>query len=148
MRNILGKFQIRKLFFFGIAGLIALVFIGTAVFLYAKSIEDPIVYKTEQSFLADIVKKTVATGKITPRREIAIKSQASGVVETIFVQPGQRVHKGDLLVKIQIIPDMERLNAAELQFETARINLKNAGRELNLESHQLEFAAVDWRGRQ
>jgi HlyD family secretion protein len=130
MKNFRGKFNIKKLFLFGAAGLVALVFIGTAVFLYAKSLEDPVVYKTEKSFIIDIVKKTVATGKITPRREIAIKSQASGVVETIFVQPGQRVKKGDLLAKIQIIPDMERLNSAELQLETARINFKNAGREL------------------
>jgi HlyD family secretion protein len=129
MKKIPG-FDIRKLFLFGAAGLVGLIFVGTAVFLYAKSLESPVVYKTEQAFVADIVKKTVATGKITPRREIAIKSQVSGVVETIFVQPGQRVNKGDLLAKIEIIPDMERLNAAELQLETARINLKNAEREL------------------
>lgn len=130
MKNILGKFDIKKLILFGAVGLTALVFIGTAVFLYAKSLESPVVYRTEQPFVTDIVKKTVATGKITPRREIAIKSQVSGVVETIFVQPGQRVDKGDLLAKIEIIPDMERLNSAELQLETARINLKNAEREL------------------
>jgi HlyD family secretion protein len=130
MKNILQKFDIKKLLLFGVAGLIALLFIGTAVFLYAKSIESPVVYKTEKPFIADIVKKTVATGKITPRLEINIKSQVSGVVETIFMQPGQKVNKGDLLAKIEIIPNMERLNAAELQLETARINLKNAEREL------------------
>jgi HlyD family secretion protein len=130
MKNILKKFDLKKLLVFGVAGAIALLFIGTAVFLYAKSIESPVVYQTEKPFTADIVKKTVATGKITPRREINIKSQVSGVVETIFVQPGQKVNKGDLLAKIQIIPNMERLNAAELQLETARINLKNAEREL------------------
>lgn len=129
MKNIF-KFKIRKLLLVGATALVALLFVGTAVFLYAKSLESPVVYKTERPFVADIIKKTVATGKITPRREIAIKSQVSGVVETIFVQPGQRVSKGDLLAKIEIIPDMERLNAAELQLETARINRKNAEREL------------------
>ena len=37
-------------------------FVGTIGFLYNKSQEPPIVYETDQPFVTDIVRKTVATG--------------------------------------------------------------------------------------
>lgn len=110
--------------------LIAVLFIGTAVFLYGKSQEKPVVYKTTNAITTDIVKKTVATGKIIPRKEVEIKSQVSGVVERLFVEAGHHVKKGDLIAKIQIIPNMERLNNAESQLETAKLNFENAKREM------------------
>ena len=110
--------------------LVAFLFIGTAVFLYSKSIEKPVVFETETPFYTDIIEKTVATGTIKPRKEIALKSQVSGVVDTIFIIPGEQVKKGDLIAKIEIIPDMERLNAAESQLQSALINRANAEREL------------------
>jgi len=121
----------KKLLFLSLLVGLGCLFVGTAVFLYQKSKEQPVVYQTARPFVTSIVKKTVATGKITPRKEVEVKSQVSGVVETIFVEAGQSVKKGDLLARIDIIPDMERLNAAESQLETARINFNNASRELN-----------------
>jgi len=109
---------------------IACLFIGTAVFLYQKSQQAPVVYETVSPLVTDIVKKTVATGKIVPRKEVAIKPQVSGVISELYVEAGQLIQKGGRLAKIEIIPDMERLNAAESQLETARINYRNARREL------------------
>jgi len=111
--------------------LLGVLFIGTAVFLYQKSQEKPVVYETTQPVITDIIKKTVATGKIVPRREAEIKSQVSGVVERIYVEAGQPIEKDALIAKIQIIPNIERLNAAESQLEKARINHDNALREFN-----------------
>ncbi|HEX7027605.1 MAG TPA: efflux RND transporter periplasmic adaptor subunit [Gammaproteobacteria bacterium] len=123
--------MLKKIFLFASLAAVGVLFLGTGVFLYAKSIESPVVYETGKPFHTDIVLKTVATGKIIPRLEVDIKSQVSGVVETIFVRPGDLVKEGDLLAKIRIIPDMERLSAAESQLETARISLSNASRELD-----------------
>lgn len=108
---------------------IAALFVWTGWFLYQKSVEPPEVFSTVKPFTASIVKKTVATGKIVPRREADIKSQVSGVVEKIFVQAGHLVAEGDLIARIRIIPNVERLNTAQSQVETSRINLKNAERE-------------------
>ncbi|MEH6551516.1 MAG: efflux RND transporter periplasmic adaptor subunit [Pseudomonadales bacterium] len=121
----------KKGLFFVVLLAVGGLFVWTALFLYQKSIEAPVVYNTDKPFMTSIVKKTVATGKITPRKEVEIKSQASGVVASILVEAGQLVKKGDLLARIEIIPDMERLNSAESQLQTARINFKNAERELN-----------------
>ena len=55
-------------------------FVGTVGFLYSKSQEPLIVFDTDKPFITDIVRKTVATGSIVPRREVELKSQVPGVV--------------------------------------------------------------------
>lgn len=87
-------------------------FFGTGYFLYQKSAEKPIVYSTDSLFVTNIIKKTVATGAIVPRKEIAVKSQVSGVVEKLYVIAGEKVKKGQLLAKIKIIPDVVAVNNA------------------------------------
>ena len=116
----------KKTFLILLTLIVAAVFIGTAVFLYQKSQEKPVVFETATAFTADIVKKTVATGSIKPRREIEIKPQVSGVIDELFVEAGDHVEKGDLIARIKLIPDMEHLSAAESRLEAAQINLRNA----------------------
>ncbi len=110
-----------------------LVFLGLSGWLgyyfYKKSTTDPVVYKTEAPFTSDIVKKTVATGSIVPRREVQVKSQVSGIVEDLYVEAGQSVKKGQLLAKIRIVPNIVSVNNAESEVQTARINYEEAKRE-------------------
>jgi HlyD family secretion protein len=119
----------KKFYVIIIVAFLVLSFFGTLVFLYRKAVERDVLFETETPFYTDIVKKAVATGTITPRREIEIKSQVSGVVEKLYVEPGEIVKDGDLLAKIRIIPDMVNLNNAESQLNTARINFENAKQE-------------------
>ena len=72
-----------------------------------------------------IVKKTVATGSILPRKEVNMKSQVSGIIEKLFVVAGQEVKQGDVIAKIKIIPNMLNLANAENRVNTAQINLDN-----------------------
>ncbi|CAN5561005.1 efflux RND transporter periplasmic adaptor subunit [soil metagenome] len=116
----------KKIFLIIIAICVIALFIGTGVFLYQKSEEKPVVYQTEKPFFTDILKKTVATGSIVPRREIEIKSQVPGVIEKIFVEPGQIVTEGQVIAKIRIIPNMINLNNAETQLNNATIEFENA----------------------
>ena len=105
-------------------------FLGTGYFLYQKSVEPPVVYETDSLFVADIIKKTVATGSIVPRKEIALKSQVSGVVETLYVEAGELVKQGQVIAKIKIIPDVVALNNAEASVKNSTINFDNAEKEL------------------
>lgn len=116
----------KKFIWYAVLGLIAVIFIGTAVFLYNKSQEKPVTYTSDEVFKTTIVKKTVAVGKVIPRREVEIKSQVSGVVEKLYVMAGQNVNKGDIIAKITLAPNMVMLNQAESQLETAKINFENA----------------------
>jgi len=119
----------KKILWFVILGFIAAVFIGTAIFLYKKSQQEPVVYQSDAAFKTTIIKKTVAIGKVIPRREVEIKSQVSGVVEKLYVVAGQQVKKGQVIAKITLAPNMVMLNQAESQLETAKINLQNASDE-------------------
>jgi HlyD family secretion protein len=105
-------------------------FLGTVVFLYNKSQEPPVIFETDQPFFTDIVRKTVATGSIVPRREVALKSQVPGVVEKLYFEEGDAVNLSELVAKIRLIPDMVRLNDAEAALEAARINYEDAEQEL------------------
>lgn len=119
-----------KKFFLMLLGIgVLAVFIGTTVFLYRKSQEEPVTYQTAKPFVTDIVRKTVATGKIVPRKEIAVKSRVPGVIEEVYVEAGQKIVKGDLIAKIELLPDLAFLSNAESELERARINLINAKRD-------------------
>ena len=119
-----------KKFFLGLVGILILViFVGTTIFLYRKSQEAPVVYEITKPFYTDIVRKTVATGKIVPRKEIAVKSRVPGVISDVYVEAGQKIAKGDLIAKIELLPDLAFLSNAESELEKARINLNNAKRD-------------------
>ena len=99
-------------------------------FVYKKSEKPKNVFATDSTFVTNIEKKTVATGAINPRREIEIKSQVSGVVEKLFVEPGDQIKSGQLIAKIKIIPDVVALNNAEARLKEAVINHKNSEQEM------------------
>lgn len=111
--------------------IVAGLFIGTGYFLYQKSEEPPLVYETDAPFKTDIVKKTIATGSIVPRKEVALKSQVSGVVEELYVEEGMNVRVGQLVARIKIIPNVVALNNAQAQVNAAKINFDNAEKEMN-----------------
>src|SRR5437762_512061 len=98
-----------------VLGLVAVVFIGTIVFLYNKSQAKPQVYTLDSPAKMTIVRKTVATGKVIPRREIEVKSQVSGVVEKLYVVAGQTVKKGATIARIALRPNMISVSQAEAQ---------------------------------
>ncbi|WP_282036769.1 efflux RND transporter periplasmic adaptor subunit [Saccharicrinis aurantiacus] len=110
-----------------LGGLLILAILGWVVYyLYNQTKKDPIVYETEAAGLDNVIMKTVATGSVVPRQEIEIKPQESGIITDIYVEPGDEVKKGDLIAKIQIIPEMVQVNNAETQLKKAKINYKNA----------------------
>lgn len=106
----------------------------TLRFLYLQSQEKPVVFETQTPRVADVVLKTVASGAIVPRREVAIKPRVSGVIERLLVEPGQQVKAGDLIAQIKIIPNVVALNAAEARLAAAEISQKSA----ELERKRLE----------
>lgn len=120
----------KKIIGYGLVGLIVLLFIWTFIFLYGKSQEKPVIYETTTPITTTIIQKTIATGKVIPRREVEIKSQVSGVVEELFFEAGQQINKGDIIARITLAPNMLQINSAESQLEQAKLNLQNAAKEL------------------
>ncbi len=117
----------KKVFRILVVLILVSVFVGTIVFLFQRSKEKPVEYAIEQAEITTIVSKTVATGAVEPRKEIAIKPQAvSGIIEKLYVEAGESIKKGDPIAKVKIVPDMISLNSANSRVESAKINFENA----------------------
>ena len=127
-----------------IAAIIALIFIGTFVFLWQKSQPKEVVYNEFTPKLEDIQKTTIITGKIEPRNEVNIKPQISGIITDLYKEPGDIVSAGDVIAKVKVIPDMGQLSSAEARVRLSEINLKQAqvnyDREENLYNQKLVSA--------
>ena len=127
-----------------IAAIIALIFIGTFVFLWQKSQPKEVVYNEFTPKLEDIQKTTIITGKIEPRNEVNIKPQISGIITDLYKEPGDFVNAGDVIAKVKVIPDMAQLSSAEARVRLSEINLKQAqvnyDREENLYNQKLVSA--------
>jgi len=78
----------------------------------------------------DLARSVVATGKIEPLAKVDVKSKASGIVEKIFADYGDRVKQGQVLVEL----DKEQLRARVAE---ARANLQAA--EASVQSAQATF---------
>ena len=89
-----------------IAAVIAVIFIGTFVFLYQKSQPKPVTYNEFTPKVTDISRTTIITGNIEPRDEVNVKPQISGIISEIYKQAGDVVNTGDVIAKIKVIPDM------------------------------------------
>ena len=107
-----------------IAAIIAIVFIGTFVFLWQKSQPKPVVYQELEAQKNDIRKTTIITGKIEPRNEVNVKPQISGIIAELLKEPGDRVSQGEVIAKVKVIPDMSQLSSAESRVRLSDINLK------------------------
>jgi len=104
------------------------IFGYTIFYLYGKSKDKPVIYETSQAEVRNIIKKTVATGSVVPRKEIEIKPKVSGIIDEIFIEPGKQIHKGDIIARITIIPNMVNLNNAQSRVNQAKINVNDAER--------------------
>lgn len=127
-----------------IAVIIALVFIGTFVFLWQKSQPEEIVYNEFTPAINEVKKSTVITGKIEPRNEVNVKPQISGIITELLKEPGDYVNEGEVIAKVKVIPDMGQLSSAESRVRLADINLQQAKvdyeREQNLYNQKLVSA--------
>lgn len=116
----------KKFFRISLIVLFVAAILATFGYLYDKSRKKPVIYELKSPVVQNVVKKTVATGSVVPRKEILIKPQVSGIIEELYIEAGNTVEKGDLIAKVRIIPDMVTLNNAESRVKRAQINLDDA----------------------
>lgn len=116
----------KKYFKYILMALVAVIFIGTFVFLYIKSQPQPEVYDEFTLQRMGIRKTTVVTGKIEPRNEVNVKPQISGIITEILKEAGETVQEGEVIAKVKVIPDMGSLSAAQSRLRLAEINRKQA----------------------
>lgn len=116
-----------------VAGIIILFLVlctGAIVFTEKQSKKQIIMAQVIVPEITKITQKQVISGNLYPIKEIEVKSAIAGILETYYVQVGDRVHKGDRIAKIKILSEPS-------QIENAKTNLKTAG--IVFERDQLNY---------
>lgn len=119
----------KKLFIFGSLGLLVVILIIVAFVGGGK--EEIIGVQTEKVVKRTITQFVTATGKINPEFRVLITPEVTGEIIALPVKEGDRVKKGDLLIRIkgdQYQAQKERLEAILM---SAEANLKIREAELN-----------------
>jgi len=89
----------------------------------------------------DVTRSVVATGKIQPITKVEVKSKASGIVEKLFVDINDRVHKGQELAQLDQQEIEAQVDAQRAQLGSAEANVTTY--EANIEQDKVNAAAPD-----
>lgn len=107
-------------------GVLVLGALWAALFFIKSNSKSAITYETQQPFITNIEKKTVATGKVIPQDEVEIKPQISGIIDKILLEEGVKVKAGDLIAVIKVVPNEQTLYQAQGRVRNAELALNNA----------------------
>jgi HlyD family secretion protein len=153
----MAKKRVFTISFLSIVGVLVVLggyWVFGSLFAVDKTIPPEKLAKVEQGSIA---KSVVATGKIEPLSRVEIKSKASGIIKYLYVNAGDTVREGQLLVELdketleaQLKEAKAFLNSAESKLQemrsqdkTLRANLRKA--QLEAESKDYEFTVAEYR---
>jgi HlyD family secretion protein len=128
----------KKIIIFG--SIVLLVIILIVIAITSASKEDIIYVTTEKVERRNITQKVAATGKIQPEFKVVITPEVTGEIVELPVKEGDRVRKGQLLIRIkgdQYKAQKERLEA---NLQSANSNLKI--REAELKRIESEYRRI------
>src|SRR5213594_4011188 len=102
-----------------IFGAIGLVLVGLTTAAILKKREVVITVQTEKVERRNLTELVVATGKIQPVLQVKISPEVSGEIIELPIKEGQKVKKGDLLLRIK--PDfyLASRRSAEASYRAA-----------------------------
>ena len=89
----------------------------------------------------DVARSVVATGKIQPITKVEVKSKASGIVEKLYVDINNVVHKGQQLAQLDQQEILAQVEAQRAQLASAEANVGTY--EANVEQDKVNAAAPD-----
>ena len=89
----------------------------------------------------DVARSVVATGKIQPITKVEVKSKASGIVEKLYVDINNVVHKGQQLAQLDQQEIVAQVEAQRAQLGAAQANVGTY--EANIEQDKVNAAAPD-----
>ncbi len=153
----MAKKRVFTISFISIIGLLLILggyWVFGALFSVDKTIPPEKLAKAE---IGSIARSVVATGKVEPLSKVDIKSKASGLIKYLYVNAGDRVREGQLLVELDketleaqlkeakaVLGSAEsNLQEMESQGKTLRANLRKA--QLEAESKDYEFAVAEFK---
>jgi HlyD family secretion protein len=153
----MAKKRIFTVSFLGVVGLLVVLggyWVFASLFAVDKTIPPEKLATVQQGSIA---KSVVATGKIEALSQVDIKSKASGIIKYLYVNAGDRIREGQLLVELdkEILEAQLRqakafLDAAESKLQemqsqdrTYQANLQKT--QLEAESKDYDFAVAEYK---
>jgi HlyD family secretion protein len=106
----------RKVLIFSLIGVVLVVLACLAIF-HKK--EPAVTVQTEKVTRRNLVETVVANGKIYPVLQVHISPEVSGEIIDLPVKEGQKVKKGDLLLKINPDVYLAAVNQAKANYESS-----------------------------
>jgi HlyD family secretion protein len=122
-----GKKNKKKIFIFSGIGVVAIILILVVVLGGKK--ENIVTVQTEKIGRRTITQIVNASGKIQPETMVKINAEVSGEITSLPVKEGDKVKKGDLLVRIKPDQYQAQVDRAEAGLSSARANLEKAESE-------------------
>jgi HlyD family secretion protein len=124
----------------GIIALVVVIVLGIGIAAQGSGTKiDP--SRLAKATRGDIAKSVVATGKIQPVTKVELKSKASGIVQKLYVDINQNVHKGDVLAQLDQQEILAQVAAQKAQLEAATANV--ATYEANIAQDKVNAEAPD-----
>lgn len=127
----------RKILVFAIMGL---VLAGLGIYAYFRKPEVITTVQTEKVTRRNLTEVVVANGKIQPVVFVKISPEVSGEIKELPVKEGQKVEKGELLLKIKPDTYIAYRNIAEASYKSAQA--QNALSAANLSRARLEYERI------
>src|SRR5690606_4332931 len=92
-------------------GLLLIVVIAASGWWLGRGGQTPLLYKTSPAKRMDLAVTVAATGKISPKDQVELSSELSGIIDDVFVDFNDRVSAGQKLAQL----DTSKLSATVLQ---------------------------------
>ena len=131
-----------KKIWIGIGSLVLLVIVvvgvGAARLVRTTNIDPNRIAKVQRG---DVARSVVATGKIQPITKVEVKSKASGIVEKLYVDINNKVHKGQPLAQLDQQEIQAQVDAQRAQLAAAEANVATC--QANIEQDKVNAAAPD-----
>jgi HlyD family secretion protein len=128
----------KKLFVFGGLGLLLLVVVLAVVFSGDK--EKIVSVQTEEVAKRNITQIVSANGTIDPVEKVELRPEVTGEIVELPVEEGDKVKKGQLLIRLKPDQYIARRNKAEASLSFSEASLRE--REAGLEEIEANFQRV------
>jgi HlyD family secretion protein len=116
---------------------------GASIFFALQPSESEAANAAIEVQQGDLLEVAAASGTIEPNIQVEVKSRASGEVIQIFVQEGEEVQVGQVLLLLDPRDAEQEVREAEMNLTRARSNLTQARAQLTVSRAQAEEARAN-----
>lgn len=120
----------KKLVWWITGGSVLLIVVIIILFLAFGKDSRPIVEAGKAEKMEKLTAIVTASGEIKPKVYVNLQSEIAGVITDLYVKEGDRVNKGDVLLKIDPIQTEADTRAAEFQLRSTEEDARNTERQI------------------